>query len=227
VNQANLLLPNSKAEYQILQAELATRGQLVRVINYGFNVALARQAANQCDKRRGIVCAGRVEPRKNSCGVIRAFRRLTDADQNLSFFGSLNEAHGKFCEEFRTLLEPGRIDYGGRIAINDIYRKFASAKVVVLASFYETCGMVALEALACGANVVVMDSAYTREYYQDAVFYCDPYDEASIAKAMLEALASPPRPAPNWLDNYTWERAGRLTLEAYKQVLERKHPPTH
>jgi glycosyltransferase involved in cell wall biosynthesis len=147
---------------------------------------------------------------------------LAEADQTLSFFGGLNEAHGTFCEEFRALLEPGRISYGGRVPIDEIYHKFAAAEVVVLASFYETCGMVALEALACGAKVVVMDSPYTREYYRDAVFYCDPYDETSIAKAMSDALRSAPRPAPNWIENYTWDRAGRLTLQAYEQVLEGK-----
>lgn len=218
-SQADILLPNSEAEYRILEAELGVHARQVRVIPNGFNVALARQAAANAGERRGVICAGRIEPRKNSCGVIRAFQRLAPKGETLWFYGGVNEGHARYSAEFRSELVPGRIEYGGRLPIQQLYEKFAKAKVVVLASFYETTGLVALEGLACGAKVVVSDSPYTREYFGDAAVYCDPYEEVSIATALACALNAPPRDPPDWITDYTWDHAGELTLEAYKAVL--------
>jgi glycosyltransferase involved in cell wall biosynthesis len=216
---ADVLLPNSDAERRILEEELGVEPRLVRVIPNGFNVGMARAAAGGAGVRSGVICAGRIEPRKNSCGVIRTFRRLGMKGRSLKFYGGINESHGGYASEFRSGLEPDWIEYGGRVEPGELYGAFAGAEVVVLTSFYETTGLAALEGLACGARVVVSDSPYTREYFRDAAFYCDPYDDESMMRALSEALAAPPPQVPEWISDYTWDQAGRLTLAAYQAVL--------
>ena len=216
---ADVLLPNSDAERRVLEAELGVQPRRVRVIPNGFNVGMARAAAAAAGVRSGVVCAGRIEPRKNSCGVIRAFRGLGLNGRTLRFYGGINESHQAHATAFRSGLEPGRIEYAGRVEPVELYRAFAGAEVVVLTSFYETTGLAALEGLACGARVVVSDSPYTREYFRDAAFYCDPYDDASMMRALSDALAAPPPEVPEWISEYTWDRAGLLTLDAYQAVL--------
>ena len=154
------VLPNSAAELVFLESELGIKARRAFVIPNGFNVAQAADQSDSTAPRRGIVCAGRIEPRKNPVRVIAAFRQLARPEVTLDFFGSLNEGHPKYVAEFRSALAlaPGQIDYGGRVSSGELYRKFAGAEVVILASHFETTGLVGLEALACGATVVVSDA---------------------------------------------------------------------
>lgn len=217
---ADAVLPNSAAELGFLEAELGVKARRAFVIPNGFNVALAAGHYDAARPRRGVVCAGRIEPRKNPVRVIAAFRQLARPALPLDFYGALNEGHAKYVTAFQQALEPGRIEYRGKVDSNALYRAFGAAEVVVLASNFETTGLVGLEALACGAKVVVSDSPYTREYFRDAAFYCDPYSEDSIAEAIRQAIVAPCRPRPAWLDDFTWDQAGRSTLEAYRSVIE-------
>lgn len=223
---ADLLLPNSRAEARILESELGVQARRVEIVPNGFNVALARAAeqARGTDPRRGLVCAGRLEPRKNPLGVIRAFQRLPPGAGTLRFYGALNPGHARHAAAFQAALVPGRVEYAGCVAPAELYQAFARAQVVVLASFFETTGLAALEALACGARVVVSDSPYSREYFRDLAFYSDPYDDASIARALAQALAAPPVPVPDWIDSFSWERVGQLTHEAYQALLDPGRP---
>ncbi len=217
---ADAVLPNSAAEMSFLETELEVRARRAFVIPNGFNVAQAVGNYDSAVPRRGVVCAGRIEPRKNPCRVIAAFQQLNRLDMPIDFYGALNQGHAKYVAAFCRALVPGRIEYRGKVDSAALYRAFAGAEVAVLASYYETTGLVGLEALACGAKVVISDSPYTREYFRDAAFYCDPYSEDSIAQALRRALAAPRPPRPAWLDDFTWDQAGRLTLEAYRAVIE-------
>lgn len=221
---SDVLLPNSATELRILESELGVKARRACVIPNGFNVSIARAAAMEqgTAPRSGVVSAGRIEPRKNPLGVIRAFSRLPAEAGSLRFYGALNTSHGRHAEAFRTALVPGRIEHAGKVDPTELYRVFARSKVAVLASFYETTGLAALEALACGTHIVVSDSPYSREYFRDLAFYCDPYDDRSISDAIARALAAPPLEVPDWIHSYTWDQAGRLTREAYEAVLRKR-----
>lgn len=217
---ADMLLPNSEAERYFIEKDLGIRVHRVRVIPNAFNVSLAEAAARAVGERRGVIAAGRIEPRKNASGLISAFKRLPASAGPLHFYGSINEAHSGYARDFRASLQSERIEYLGKVEPATLYHAFARASVAVLASFCETTGLVSLEALACGARIVVSDSPYTREYFRDAAFYCDPFDVASIAEAISRALASPPSPPPEWVKEYTWDNVARLTVAAYQDVLK-------
>jgi glycosyltransferase involved in cell wall biosynthesis len=100
-------------------------------------------------------------------------------------------------------------------------RYYREAKVHVLPSWFETCGLSSLEAGAMGCNVVVADKGFTREYFGENAFYCDPGNVESIYNAVHEAATSPSQEAlqASVLKNYTWQQAARQTLEAYQSVL--------
>ncbi len=98
---------------------------------------------------------------------------------------------------------------------------YARARVHVLPSWFETCGLSSLEAAAMGCNIVITAKGYTRDYFGDDAFYCDPGNPGSILEAVMKAAAAKPsiQLAESIKINYTWERAAAMTLSAYQTVL--------
>jgi glycosyltransferase involved in cell wall biosynthesis len=103
---------------------------------------------------------------------------------------------------------------------------YRSAKVHVLPSWFETCGLSSLEAGAMGCNVVVADKGFAREYFGEHAFYCDPGNVASIYGAVHRAATSPLQPAleKRVRNNYTWQQAALQTMKAYQKVLTGSAP---
>ena len=102
-------------------------------------------------------------------------------------------------------------------ALADLYRR---AGAFVFLSDYEGFGLTPLEALASGVPIVVGDTPVAREVYGGAARYVRTTDvdgAASALEALLfdeaarRALLSE---APAVLGRYSWERAGRETLDA-------------
>ena len=100
----------------------------------------------------------------------------------------------------------------------DYYRK---AKVHVLASWHETCGLSSLEAAAMGCNIVITEKGFTREYFGDDAFYCNPAHPESIFNAVEKAAQSDCQEhlQQKILQHYTWQKAAASTLTAYQQSL--------
>ena len=96
---------------------------------------------------------------------------------------------------------------------------YAAARVHVLASWFETTGLVSLEAGLAGCSVVASGER-AREYLGSFVEYCDPGDIDSIAKAIRQTLEKPADPAfrKHVLENFTWAEVARQTLAAYETV---------
>ena len=105
---------------------------------------------------------------------------------------------------------------------------YAAARVHALPSWGEICGLVNLEAAACGAAVVTGTQGYELEYLSDLADYCDPADVESIRAAVRTAWDRYPDDVARreqlrlrvW-DQFTWKASARATFEAYCRVLGR------
>lgn len=92
----------------------------------------------------------------------------------------------------------------------------------VLPSWFETPGLVSLEAAAMGCNIVVSPKGTTRDYFGDSAFYCNVSSPSSIRAALDEAYAV------NYdedfgrkvITEYTWEKAAEKTLDGYQLALK-------
>ena len=65
------------------------------------------------------------------------------------------------------------------------------AELFVFPSFYESFGLVSLEAMACGCPVVVSRTGGAPEAAGDAAVYVDPLNVEEIAASILRVLTSP------------------------------------
>jgi glycosyltransferase involved in cell wall biosynthesis len=217
VSGCNAVLPNSTAELRILCNELGVQPRAHFIVPPGVDQINPGESPRA--ERRDLVCAGRIEPRKNQLEVARAFRSRSRGKHRLLFYGSVNESHPKYWKKIQSQLCKGEIEYRGAIPQEEMFAVFGRAKGVILASFFETCGFTAMEAISCGAHACVSDTPYTREFYQDAVTYCDPFSIDSIARG-IDALLSKPDIAPIVPPSLSsWDEVAEKTVQAYEYAL--------
>jgi len=217
LDTVKVILPNSKAELDQINAHFGPIPPAVVVPNAADVDIFTPPGANSPNERAGVLCVGRIEPRKNQLALIRA---LEGTGIPLTLVGKA----GKYSAEYhrQCLAAAGTtitmLDHRSPLELRDLYRRSA---VHACVSWYETPGLASLEAGFCGCALVVTPGGCTREYFGDRAHMCDPADSHSIRTAVLNALATPPAPAfPGELaSRFTWENAARATLRGYRIAL--------
>lgn len=215
---ASCLLPNSATESALLRRSFGPLGCPTVVVPNGVNPEFGSRTDRE---RRGVACVGRIEPRKNQLGLVRALRGTT---YGLSLVGAPAPNHRRYLS--RTLRCGGAGVRWLRGMPHEQARQVMSrARVHALPSWFETPGLASLEAAAAGCAVVVSDRGSTREYFGDDAQYCDPADLDSIRGAVARAWAAPPAQLrERVLDNFTWAKAAERTLYAYHLALDAGSP---
>ena len=219
---AALLLPNSESEYRRFAVHYGMQ-RPYHVVPNGVSGNLINSTPPPAEHyRKGILCAARIEGRKNQLNLIRALNRTSF---QLFLFGKPSPNNGAYYKVCRQEAAPN-IHFEGQQSEAALAAAYFTAKVHVLPSFFETTGLSSLEAAALGCNIVITDRGDTREYFGDYAWYCNPEEPASILKAVEDAFAAPYDPAFRQyiLEHYTWKRAGEETLAAYQTALQKFTP---
>lgn len=214
---AAVLLPNSENEYRRFVERYGVK-RPYHVVPNGISEEVANRVSSRNPKYEGaVLCVARVEGRKNQLGLIRA---LNGTDIPLFIHGKASPNNTAYYEACRREAGPN-VHFSDWLSEDELYQMYASAKVHVLPSFFETTGLSSLEAAVMGCNVVVTDRGDVRDYFGDHAWYCEPEDVDSIRRAVEDALAMPYEPQfrQKILERYTWQRAGEETLKAYRDVL--------
>jgi glycosyltransferase involved in cell wall biosynthesis len=215
----NLILPNSAAELEVLRrvfTDLPPAELVPNAAERSFATARPERFRSQFVSREFILSVGRICRRKNQLSLIRVTREL---GLPLVLIGPLND--GEYYRECRKAAAGARVSFLDTLSQAELASAYAAARVHALVSWYDTPGLVSLEAALAGCRIVSTDRGSTREYLGDAVFYCDPGDEKSIRRAVKAAWESKPNPElkARILDQYTWEEAARATYRGYRRVV--------
>jgi len=98
---------------------------------------------------------------------------------------------------------------------------YAACGCLVLASWFETPGLVALEAGMSGTPLVLPEGGCAREYFGPLAAYVRPNDLPGIRRAVLDALARGRSQTLAELvrTSFSWKAAARVTREAYAKIL--------
>ena len=212
---ADLLLPNSEMEARTIQAELGVTTPYCVVPN-AVDPAIFQISMEPPVERNHVLFAGRFEPHKNQLGLIEAMR---SSDLPVIFVGHPHPDHPAYYEQCKRRATKNMTILPG-VPHEQLAPLYTAAKVHVLPSWSETTGLVSLEAALCGCNIVTTERGYTREYFQDLAWYCNPADPHSIRRAIEDAYHTPFRAElkERVLDNFTWEHTARATLKGYKML---------
>lgn len=213
---SDLLLPNAHGEALAIQRELGMTTP-IRVVPNGVDPAVFYPPSSP-STRDYVLCVGRIEPHKNQLGLIRAMRR---SDIPLVLVGPPHPHHQEYYEECRQVAGRG-VRFEQARSHEELRALYQGARVHVLPSWFETTGLVSLEAALAGCNVVSTDRGYASEYLADLADYLDPSDPRSIARAIERAWCRKlsERLRERVLANYTWATVARLTAQAYATLVD-------
>jgi 1,4-alpha-glucan branching enzyme len=227
---ADLVIVNSRAT----AGELAARGLPLRrleVVPNGVDRRRFRPPAEGDEDGGYVLFVGRLVAQKGVDWLLKAFaavvRRLPEARLVVAGDGDLELYLQRVA---RYLGIPHRVDFRGwttGAALVELYRR---ARLVVVPSYYEPFGIVALEAMACGRPVVASRVGGLAEVIEDGVGgrLVPAGDHLELARCLVALLGDPDllrrmgEAARAHTARFTWEAAADRTLALYAEVTRRK-----
>lgn len=223
LESADMLLPNSPLEEETLRRELGVTTP-AEVVPNGVSAAIfGQELPNHVERDDDVVLyVGRFEPHKNQLGLIRALRRRP---YRLILVGPPHPHHPEYFQRCQREARAD-VEFIGDTTQDELVSLYRRARVHVLPSWYETTGLVSLEAAALGCNIVSTDRGYARSYLGDDAWYCDPGRRESIGSAVDDAMRSPTDPSlrERVLTDFTWQRAAEATIRGYERALSAQGP---
>lgn len=220
VNNSSYLLPNSHDELSDLSSYINFTLPDSSIVPNGLDIpdSIKNKKAN---KKKYYVCSGRVEPRKNTELVVRAFLNSNAPSQGyyLLILGAPSSRHEAYFRKVMALVDGVTIQYTPAVPHDIALSIYKEAYGMIHASHFETTGLVALEALNLGCKVVMTEATYADPYFLDYVEYCKPNKLESIISAINNTLSFPlPSPNDTHFEPFFWEKAADLTYSAYLKL---------
>ncbi len=218
---ADLLLPNAVGEGESIRRDFGVATPIVPIPN-GVDPDRFSLPVDQFDQRTYVLYVGRIEPHKNQLGLIEALR---GSGLPLVIAGHEHPDHARYVRKCRRA-GSGWVTFHVSLDESELADLYRHARVHVLPSWFETTGLVSLEAALSGCSVVTTSRGFAREYLEDLAWYCDPADSGSVLSAVQSAWASPPDPAlrQRVLEHYTWRHVAEATMAAYRTLPARVEP---
>ncbi len=219
---ADLLMPNSQAEAQQLIRYFGVPAEKVRVVPNGadprFETADPELFPKRFGVRKFVLATGRIEPRKNQLGLLRALR---GTGVPVVLLGDPVPGHEAYYQACRREADPS-VRFLGRLEHTDplLASAYAAAGCLALVSWFETPGLVALEAAMTGTPLVLPEGGCAREYFGHHAEYVHAHDLAAMRTAVLAALKRRrSRELASHVSQYfSWRAAARITRKAYDQL---------
>jgi len=221
--QVDLLLPNSNAEAAQLVDYFGVDQKRIHVIPNAadprFAAADPEPFAELVGARDFVLCAGRIEPRKNQLGLLLA---MHDTDVPVVVLGDVVPGYEWYLKQCLKAAN-ARVKFVPRIGHHDplLASAYAACGCLALTSWFETPGLVALEAGMSGVPLVLPEGGCAREYFGWQAAYVQPHDLPGIRRAVLEALSRGRSEslARHVQTYFSWETTATITRDAYEKVL--------
>ena len=200
---------------------------------------LARQAIGADDHDWMILFVGRIEPLKGVDTLIRAMALLAQecptwvSRLSLAIIGGdpdTNEnAEMERLKAMHADLQLGDlVVFLGAKDQNKLQYYYNAAEALVMPSHYESFGMVALEAMACGTPVIASDVGGLSHLVRDGEtgFHIPSGDHLALASTLSRLLQDDAlrrqlgEQAAYWAQNYSWTKIGDRILAVYRRAAQ-------
>jgi D-inositol-3-phosphate glycosyltransferase len=241
--QADLLIASTTDEADDLVRSYKADPEHIYVVPPGIDLATF-QPLDRAEARRKIgygpgrllLFVGRLERLKGVDVAIRALALLRDRDHDDLRLIVLGEdvRDGDESEKERlksvatSLGVRDRVDFLGSVAHHELPYFYAAADAVVMPSYSESFGLVALEAQACGRPVVASGVSGLRSVVRDDVsgYLIEGHDPALYAERIGRLLADPELAQQMGLrgrllaQRFSWTRTADRLEELFLAVIE-------
>ena len=222
ITKAKMLLPNSTSEYRRLQKAFSINIPSQVIPNaidvHVFSKEINNQKRNAYKKfENAVISVGQITPVKNHLALIKA---LNNTAYNVFIIGSPSSNALNYFEKCRKEAADN-ITFIPFMKPEELAFVYGMAKVHVLPSWFETTGLVSLEAAYMGCSIVITDKGDQKEYFKEDAYYCNPQSPESILEAVNKAYQAEMNQnlRERIKKNYTWEETAKKTAQVYKDVL--------
>ncbi|MEV4579048.1 glycosyltransferase [Nonomuraea jabiensis] len=201
----------------------------IAVVPCGVDLSVFRPDGPVAPRTSGrlILSIGRMVPRKGVDTVIRALRRIPDADLVIAGGRADEEEAVRLYELARAYGLERRVHVIGSVPREHVPALMRSADVLVAVPWYEPFGMVAIEAMACGVPVVASAVGGHLDTVAGCGVLVPPRRPRALARALSDVLDHPGRRAQlaaagalRARARYGWARVAELTEAVYTQVID-------
>ena len=251
MNEADCLIAATHAErVQMLMLYRADRRR-IEILPPGVNLKQfrpldsleAKQHIGIAPHQKLLIWVGRVEPLKGVDLIVRALAILKNAtpetieDVVIHVIGG--DPNGPDNEEMQHLqamcAELGLNDlikFVGAKSQDELVYHYNAAEALIMPSDYESFGMVALEAMACGTPVIASEVGGLAFLVKDGItgFHVPTREPAALAERIYTLLCDPQKrrdmglEAQKAANNYSWRRIAKQLVEIFNDVVLQKHP---
>jgi glycosyltransferase involved in cell wall biosynthesis len=140
-----------------------------------------------------ILSVGAIQPRKNLSRLVAAYSRLRRAKPagKLPKLVLVGKCAWLYDETLRTIKElevSDSVILTGYVPDKDLPALYSGAVCFVYPSYFEGFGLPPLEAMKCGAPVIVGDRTSLPEVVGDAGLLVDPFDVGALAAAIEKVI---------------------------------------
>jgi D-inositol-3-phosphate glycosyltransferase len=247
---ADRITANTKMEKEQLVRWYGAGSSRIRIVPPGVDLAVFNPIENAYAKsvigvaahHRMILFAGRIERLKGIDNLFRAVALLRQRQNGIdwtniciSVIGGDPSPEGQRQNEEMARLHTLRDELGLHDVITflgardqDVLHFYCSAaEFLVMPSHYESFGMVALEAMACGTPVIVSDVGGLSQLvkHNQTGLRVKVNDPAALADAMEKLLTDDVRrrrighSAACYAEDYSWQKITDLLLGVYGEIV--------
>ena len=249
INQVDRIVASTIDEKENLIKLYSSPKEKISIIPPGVDIARfypisndeAKEFLNIPADEKMILFVGRIEPLKGIDTLIKAIAQMRKSDVLSTcphylyiIGGEPNSENGNgnqeierlkaLCEEFGV---GDMILFMGKKDQNTLQYYYSAAEIVVMPSNYESFGMVALEAMACGTPVVATQVGGLQHLIQNGkTGFIVPYNNPDSLEEKLTQLICLPelraqmsRNSIEYARTYSWERITPRIIDLYKKTI--------
>jgi glycosyltransferase involved in cell wall biosynthesis len=212
----------------------------IRVVYNGIDTEIYNANEEATQSRDGLIMVANTDDRKK--GVLYLLQALQllredgikltivdDAARHSSYVEDVGPLPSYGSKLVRKLNLDGMVHFTGRLAREELAKRYSAAAIAVVPSLYEGFGLPAAEAMACGTPVIATTGGALPEVVGDAGMLVPPANADALAGAIRQLLND--RQAQQQMseagkkrvrEQFNWEQAARKTLEVYQEVMTTK-----
>ena len=131
---------------------------------------------------------GSLHPRKNICGLLRAFdafRTSVDSDTKLLIVGESMFKTSDIELTYEGMRHKNGVVFTGRLSTEELHQVLGAALALTFVPFFEGFGIPVIEAMSAGVPVICSNTTSLPEVGGHAVLYVDPFAMSQIKDAMI------------------------------------------
>ncbi|XOU93930.1 MAG: glycosyltransferase family 4 protein [Candidatus Kerfeldbacteria bacterium] len=234
LRKANKIIAVSNSTKKDLQEIFNVSSKKIKVVHEGASIEKISVKNKKIDSLtrfklgpKYILYIGTLMPRKNIVTLIRAYKKLLQAEPGYSEYqlilaGAKAFGSEAIFDEIKALKLKKQVKYIGYVTHNQKMELIKKATCFTFPSSYEGFGLPVLEAMALGTPVITSNVSSLPEVAGKAAILVDPEKEMEIANALKKLLSNKKLQArlsksgKKQAQNFTWENCAKDTIKAYQ-----------